>query len=154
MSSLKYRTTSGWGELNLLTLDDVYPVGALYLSYVNTSPASLFGGTWTQLTDRFLVGAGSNYAVGETGGAAAVTLTTAQMPSHAHELIWNDGSQKVISLSGNDAASSGSQSTGYRIDYASGSVYKNATIAKAVGSGGAHENKPPYLAVYMWRRTA
>lgn len=36
------------------------------------------------LRDRFIVGAGREYAVGDTGGAKEVTLTTAQMPKHSH----------------------------------------------------------------------
>jgi len=36
------------------------------------------------LRDRFIVGAGSNYAVGATGGSDSVTLTAAQIPSHSH----------------------------------------------------------------------
>ncbi|CAH0532146.1 tail fiber protein [Ralstonia phage UAM5] len=36
------------------------------------------------LRDRFIVGAGSSYAPGNTGGAASVTLTAAQMPAHNH----------------------------------------------------------------------
>lgn len=36
------------------------------------------------LRDRFIVGAGREYAVGATGGAKEVTLTTAQMPKHSH----------------------------------------------------------------------
>ena len=46
----------------------MYPVGSIYMSMDNTSPASLFGGTWEQLKDRFLIGAGNSYAVNETGG--------------------------------------------------------------------------------------
>jgi hypothetical protein len=34
--------------------DLIYPVGAVYISTSSTSPASLFGGTWTQITSRFL----------------------------------------------------------------------------------------------------
>ena len=36
------------------------------------------------LRDRFIVGAGSSYSVGNTGGSDSVTLTTAQIPSHTH----------------------------------------------------------------------
>ena len=93
-------------------LNNVYPVGAIYISTSSTSPASLFGGTWTQLKDRMLMGAGDSYAVNATGGAeththtsaahthtiaghthstANHTLTIAQMPAHGHILhrpVW------------------------------------------------------------------
>ena len=79
-------------------LDAVYPVGAIYLSVTSTSPATLFGGTWEQLKDRFLLGVGDTYTtVEDTGGAASQnytpagtvgshTLTTAEIPSHVHGL--------------------------------------------------------------------
>ena len=38
------------------------------------------------LRDKFIVGAGSTYAFGDTGGAASVTLTQATMPIHTHVL--------------------------------------------------------------------
>ena len=50
--------------------DDIYPVGSIYMSVNNTNPSNLFGGTWTQLKDRFLLGAGSTYTNGSTGGSA------------------------------------------------------------------------------------
>lgn len=43
------------------------------------------GGT-PDLRDRFVVGAGSSYAVGNTGGANTVTLTTSNIPSHTHSI--------------------------------------------------------------------
>lgn len=81
----------------------VYPVGSIYMSVSSTSPATLFGGTWQQLENRFLVGASADsaespaYPAGTTGGAASQsytpvgtvgghTLTTDEIPSHAHGL--------------------------------------------------------------------
>ena len=69
-----------------------YPVGAIYISTVSTSPASLFGGTWEQLNDRFLLGAGDTYSAGSTGGEAEHTLTKAEMPNHSHTVTtWYAG---------------------------------------------------------------
>lgn len=70
-------------------LNAVYPIGSIYLSVNSTNPGTLFGGTWTQLQNRFLLGAGSSYTAGATGGAASVTsggtaLTTDQIPAHTH----------------------------------------------------------------------
>ena len=67
---------------NFLNL--VYPVGSIYWSSNNTNPASLFGGTWTQIKDKFILAAGDSYTNGATGGAATVTLTVSNMPSHSH----------------------------------------------------------------------
>lgn len=61
-----------------------HPIGSLYWSSKNTNPSTLFGGTWTPIKDKFVLAAGDTYANGATGGAATVTLTTQQMPSHTH----------------------------------------------------------------------
>ena len=64
--------------------DTIYPVGSIYMSAVNTSPSTLFGGTWEQIKDTFLLSAGDTYNAGTTGGEAEHTLTTSEMPSHNH----------------------------------------------------------------------
>lgn len=61
-----------------------YPVGAYYMSSDSTSPAVLFGGTWTQIQNRFIFAAGSGYSVNSTGGSATKTLVTDNIPSHIH----------------------------------------------------------------------
>ena len=77
-----------------ISLDDVYPVGSIYMSVNSTDPGTLFGGTWERITGKFLLSAtdngssGASQAAGNTGGAATVTLTAAQsgVPAHAHGL--------------------------------------------------------------------
>lgn len=121
---------------------DAYPVGALYWSSKSTSPASLFGGTWTQIKDRFILAAGSSYSNGATGGAATVTLTIDQIPSHRHDA-------KVILPSGESGTS------GYGIEkWASGEYGYKAASTNYVGGGGSHNNMPPYIVKYCWERTA
>ena len=71
-----------WNGAPLLNI--VYPVGSIYWSSNNTNPGTLFGGTWTQIKDRFILAAGDYYSNGATGGAATVTLTVSNMPSHSH----------------------------------------------------------------------
>ena len=118
---------------------DAYPVGAVYLSLSSVSPAELFGGTWEQITGRFLLAAGETYAAGDTGGEAAHTLTAAELPAHQHSL----GATKT-------AAAGSAQ---WRpVTY--GEAGSTAVSTQSVGGGAAHNNMPPYLAVYMWKRTA
>ena len=63
----------------------IYPVGSLYWSSKSTNPASLFGGTWVQIKDRFVLACGDTYtSSGATGGASSVTLSVSNMPSHTH----------------------------------------------------------------------
>ena len=123
-------------------LNTFYPVGSIYMSVNSTNPSTMFGGTWQQLEDRFLLGAGSTYTAGATGGEAAHTLTINEMPSHSHATYYQDNSG---SLSwGFNYANKGKQSS----TDASGSGVVNR------GGGQAHNNLPPYLVVYMWQRTA
>ncbi len=116
-----------------------YPVGAIYFSTNSTSPASLFGGTWEQLKDRFLLGAGSTYSAGTTGGEAAHTLNVDEMPSHSHEV-------RCVRYNSN----AGPNVTG------NGSLKFVHETFSTYSSGGdkPHNNMPPYLAVYMWKRVA
>ena len=56
------------------------------MSVNSVSPATLFGGTWSRISDRFLLAAGSSYSAGSTGGEASHALTTAEMPGHTHTI--------------------------------------------------------------------
>lgn len=124
-------------------LSQAYPVGAIYISAASTSPATLFGGTWKQLEGRFLLGCSPDYACGSTGGAATVTLTNDQIPSHKHSFQRAPYLTREMSGSGVVYAE---QST-------TAGKFVDATTSQ-VGGGKAHDNMPPYLAVYMWQRTA
>ena len=61
-----------------------HPIGSLYWSSDSTDPGEIFGGTWGQIKDKFILAAGDSYNNGDTGGSKTVTLTTANMPSHTH----------------------------------------------------------------------
>ena len=122
--------------------DDIYPVGSIYMSVNNTNPSNLFGGTWTQLKDRFLLGAGSTYTNGSTGGSATQRLSVANLPSHTHP-------QYVATNGG---------STSANLDY-NGWVSNGKAVAQgiptgATGQGTTFNIMPPYLVVYMWQRTS
>ena len=66
-------------------LNRVYPVGSIYMSAVNVSPASFLGGTWQAIEQgRMLMAAGSSWQAGTTGGAAYHALTVQEMPAHDH----------------------------------------------------------------------
>ena len=65
-------------------INTIYPIGSIYMSVSSTSPQLLFGGTWEQIKDTFLLASGDTYANGSTGGEATHTLTENEMPSHTH----------------------------------------------------------------------
>ena len=115
----------------------IYPVGSYYWSSSSTSPGTLFGGTWTQVKDRFVLAAGSSYSVGSTGGEASHKLTVSEIPAHAHYTSVYTGSGSV----GHFAGTGGSN------------LYSNCDTGTA-GGGNAHNNMPPYIVAYCWRRTA
>lgn len=130
-------------------LDRTYPVGAIYMSVSSTSPASLFGGTWTQLQDRFLIGAGSTYAVNSTGGARSHTLRA--LIGACDYNTASIGYAAIDSL--NSANSITYQVVGSLITGAS-TVNHNTPVWDTVQKSNSTDFIPPYLAVYMWKRTA
>jgi hypothetical protein len=69
---------------------DAHPVGSLYWSSSPTDPATLFGGTWTRIKDRFVLAAGDTYGNGATGGSATVQLTESNLPAHKHSCSSTD----------------------------------------------------------------
>ena len=85
-------------------LDFVHPVGSIYWSSNDTDPAILFGGTWQQIKDMFVLAAGDIYTNGAKDGAATVTLSVDNMPSHSHE------TNTLINSSGNTITTTGNQS--------------------------------------------
>ncbi|MBQ6684257.1 MAG: hypothetical protein IJM74_09160 [Bacteroidales bacterium] len=98
------------------------------------------GVTIPDLTDRFIVQAGGNYAEGDTGGANSVTLTEAQMPKHAHKLLVCTHEYSGTDTGGVDAGNN--QSTrAWVIPH--DSSYENAYT----GGDQAHENRPPFYAL-------
>lgn len=124
---------------NIFTMLDVYPVGSIYMSVNATSPQTLFGGTWEQIQDCFLLAAGSSYAAGSTGGEETHTLTISEMPSHNHNLR----------IQGTETAANALTYASQKNRYGAG-----GTLVQNTGGGQPHNNMPPYLAVYVWQRTA
>lgn len=133
--SLEFNSIVGNGLSAILS--KIYPIGSIYISTNNTSPASLLGGTWEKIRDKFLLGESDTISAGSTGGEATHTLTVDEMPSHTHSTPVRSGSYTTMDGSGNTWVP----------------IYNNDYVGYT-GSGQAHNNMPPYLAVYMWKRTA
>lgn len=151
---------------------DLYPVGAIYLSTVNVNPSTYFGGTWEQIKDKFLLAAGDTYAGGTTGGEASHILTTSELPAHTHGSSTltgyadfraaTGGADLIRARSGIVTTSKpniGGDASYVGIAGSSGGVVHRLTVTAthehtSVGSGTAHNNMPPYLTVYVWKRTA
>lgn len=128
-------------EINGKTVFDmVYPVGSVYVSVNSTSPATLFGGTWVQIKDKFLLSAGDTYKVGATGGEATHVLTVDEMPRHNHSI--------------DNLNVSGSTTPYMTVQAQEKKGYGGNVQTFFTGGGQAHNNMPPYIVVYIWQRTA
>lgn len=169
--------------------DLIYPVGSIYMSVNNVSPANLFGGTWESIQDRFLLAAGTSYSAGSTGGSADASLpahthtvsgtaasagahthtvsgTAASNGAHTHSMkeIWSDGSGKESAYTMQSSRTRTTRSTasaGAHTHSVSGTAASNGAhthsvsgTAASAGVAAAGKNMPPYLTVYMWKRTA
>lgn len=127
-------------------LDNVYPVGSIYMNVNSTNPGTLFGGTWEQIQGRFLLGMSSSYPAGSQGGEETHQLTVSEMPSHQHRF--------GVGLNGEVSDYLGGSSAAYGIE--PGDTTKTGTnyYTNSIGGDAAHNNMPPYLSVYIWKRTA
>jgi hypothetical protein len=130
-------------------IDAIYPVGSFYLSANDISPELLFGGVWERVQDCFLLAAGSQYAAGTTGGEAMHTLTESEMPEHYHgELRWATADGEYITLN-----NGGTGANVLNADWGAG-IEGSPIFTGRAGGNQPHNNMPPYLAVYVWKRTA
>lgn len=144
-------TGSAWINLDKELKNQMFPIGYIYISTNATSPANLFGGTWEQIQDTFLLACGTTYQAGATGGEAEHTLTISEMPSHTHIQNPHKHAVKNTGTSGGNYGlvdSTNASSSGMM--YTSDETPTN----RNTGGGQAHNNMPPYTAVYMWKKTA
>lgn len=148
------------GATGTVDILSAYPVGSIYMSVISTSPADLFGGSWTRISGRFLLGLGSNTAntitsygslpagainrttVQEQGGEVTHKLTISEMPAHSHN--YKDYYNVLSGATGNSARKV--------VAYEPEANLTDQSTAIS-GSGTTHNNMPPYFTVYMWRRT-
>ena len=162
--------------------DLIYPVGSIYTSTNPTSPATLFGGTWEQIKDRFLYTASGGST--DIGGASTVTLKTNNIPSHNHTFSGNlmEGTIFNVNNGGFIRADTGYCTGVFKKDgqkhawplrhseaWSFGGSYNfkfEATPSGSISYVGGEYNKstkktetksfsimPPYYKVYCWRRT-
>jgi microcystin-dependent protein len=158
---------------------EAFPIGAIFMAAMSTNPATLLGyGTWAAFgAGRMPVGFDSGQAefdqAEKTGGAKTHALTVAEMPAHSHT---QDAHGHSVTDPGHThltqrypTATGGS--SGFTIDTSmsgtpadntlptksatTGVTVQNATATNQnTGGGGEHNNLPPYITVFMWKRTA
>ena len=164
-------------KANIGDFQAVYPVGSIYMNASNSAnPGTLLGfGTWTSIgAGRMLMGddgATNTYEAGDTGGSADSVLishthtTTVTDPGHTHVIgvddqVYSQGNFTSVGSFSYDSDSNPSGGGQYvKVRNAAnnsdlettGVTVSNSTEGTGSGTG---ENLPPYLVVYMWKRTA
>ena len=121
-----------------------YPVGFFYITDSDISPASIYGGTWELIKDKFLLGCGDTFILGATGGEINHTLTADELAEHSHT-YYRD---KLFVWDNTDLGDS---------SYNNVSIVEHGATTSTVGVTGGnqpHNNMPPYIAVYIWHRIA
>ena len=136
-----------------------YPIGSYYWSEDPTDPSELFGGTWERIKDRFLYALGDEGNAGDEGGEATHVLTVNEMPSHTH-------TQNSHTHTYTDYYATKSTANDFNRSYVNtavsdvGNTYttrtSNGTTAtnQNTGGGAAHNNMPPYVKAYCWKRVS
>lgn len=145
-------------------LERVYPVGSIYMSVNSTNPGTLFGGTWVSFGEgRVLVGVDANdtdfNAAQKTGGEKAHTLTEDELPNITGDI---QTFTSMTTFRGGiiyDATGAFSPHANPAITHAGRPTESDTTTAYAtvdfdIGGDQPHNNMPPYITCYMWRRTA
>ena len=143
-------------------MDVVYPVGSIYLTVNNVSPASSIGGTWTQIENCLLAASGDIYNVaGRFDGNNMIT--TLEIPDHQHEVVaWNSASATY------------SPCAFWKTNAGGGNIWQMLSYGNPAGSTGWNlwtkgtwridangnlvaEQKahiPYHYSLYVWKRTA
>lgn len=116
-----------------------WPIGSIYMSVNSTNPASLFGGTWEALSERFLIGASGSYPAGSTGGSSIHTISKSELPSYTLA--------DAVLANGTNSAKVTTSNSGWGIPN-----WKYGEITTG-GNGSSFSILPPYLSVWMWKRT-
>lgn len=128
------------------------PVGTVVTLGVSTNPATLYGfGTWTRIQGRVVVGVSdsdSDFDLNDTGGAKTHTLTIDEMPSHNHNIIRPPWLTAERSAGGDTWAPTGSTYLWVNVSTSGSGGIGNK------GGSQAHNNLQPYIAKYVWERTA
>lgn len=115
------------------------PEGYLLCNGANGTP---------NLLDRFIVGAGTTYIPGQTGGANSVELSLGEIPLHRHYVLANASVSTADTLSGGNQVAR-TRTNGGQSNANLGGVATDASLGRtsSAGSSQAHENRPPFYAL-------
>ncbi len=133
--------------------DKIYPIGSVHITTNSVNPSNYFDGEWERIQDTFLLASGTTYENGATGGSATVTLTATQsgVPAHTHTYAHSDTTYK-LNTTNRKPGTSTAVAYGTSITATANNTTKTSNNNTAQNASEAHNNMPPYLAVYMWER--
>ena len=146
-------TGAAWASMRNNVVSMVYPVGTVYMSgSTGANPRDYFGvGTWSAFaTGRTIIGVGNttdsrgenrNFGLGSSGGEFQHQLSVGEMPSHQHN-------------AGVLAAQGGGGLGNNHVGQGSNEINYNTRMTDWQGGNQAHNNMQPYIAVFIWLRTA
>lgn len=127
---------------------NMHPIGSYYWSENSTNPSELFGGTWEQVKDKFILAAGDSYSQGSIGGAAQTTIVNENLPEYIFLTASKEGGVErervALSSSGRYGFVGSSVATGM----------SDSGLNYIFGNNTPLNNMPPYITAYCWKRTA
>lgn len=174
---MEVEPTSEGDVLAKYLFNKIYPVGSIYMSTDPTSPATRFGGSWEQIQNCFLLAAGSSYAAGSSGGVASQDIDVAGQanigvytykasPNANLNFYIQQDDTPVGGTPGTDHLTYSEYTRFIRLNNpAAGSspwgtytdepdTFEGSPATQVTASAENVNNMPPYLAVYVWKRTA
>lgn len=128
-----------------------FEIGDLFFSSNSTSPAIRFGGTWTQIKDRFILAAGDTWLAGTEGGSSSHVHTSGTIVAMANEFSASSGAGNWIMK----MADTATWTCNYNVDLTGSGPAAPKTSTKGIGTQGQTSqsgNMPPFLAVYVWQK--
>ena len=128
--------------------EKIYPVGSIYMNVNAVDPSLLFGGTWEQIKDKFLLASGDTYAVGSEGGSADAVVV-----AHIHKGQYTIGANESNQFN-IIATQVNGETTNSTVLAPSSSTTSDYIKSPITGEDGTGKNMPPYIAVNVWKRTA
>lgn len=133
--------------------DKIYPIGSIHITTNSVNPSNYFDGEWERIQDTFLLASGATYENGATGGSATVTLTAAQsgVPAHSHK-YQDYNTTYTLKTTNRKPGTSTAVAYGTSLTAGGGATERTSSNNTAANASQAHNNMPPYLAVYMWER--
>lgn len=144
----------GLGEETIKIIGNViYPVGSVFFCTDEIQPVEVFGGTWEQIKDRFIVAAGNSYTEGSTGGSATSLFSA----THKHLSPTGVSSKLlgVVNINGTQGGGKGNPFESVTSTYSGSSLSSNISLAYTANAtvSGSVNTIPPYIAVCVWKRT-